>query len=193
REFGTSSPEEQREMLDLIIEQGQQLRVLIEDLVDASRVEFGTLRVEDDEVDLAVVVDRVARSLADAPNPLVVELPDPLEHVRADESRLQQIIANLVGNAMKHSPGGSPVEIQLRPDDERLAVAVVDHGQGIDPEFLPSIFEPFAQQERGAARGTGLGLGLYIVRGLVEAMGGTIEAHSTPGVGSEFVVRLRRA
>jgi signal transduction histidine kinase len=193
REFGTSSAAEQREMLDLIIEQGQQLRVLIEDLVDASRVEFGTLRVEDEEVDVAVVVGRVARALSEATNPLLVGLPGDLDRVRADEARLQQIIGNLVGNAMKHSPPGTAVEIQLRPDDERLAIAVVDHGQGIDPAFLPNIFEPFAQQERGAARGTGLGLGLYIVRGLVEAMGGTIEAHSALGHGSEFVVRLRRA
>jgi signal transduction histidine kinase/FixJ family two-component response regulator len=193
REFDRSSPEERREMLDLIIEQGSQLRVLIEDLVDASRVEFGTLRVRDEEVDLAAVVDRVARPLEGSPNPIVVRLPAELPPVRADESRVQQVVANLVGNAGKHSPEGTPVEIVVRPEEQRVAVAVVDRGNGIDPQFLPSIFEPFAQQERGGARGTGLGLGLYIVRGLVEAMGGTVEASSTLGEGSEFVVRLRRA
>jgi signal transduction histidine kinase len=113
--------------------------------------------------------------------------------VRADEARLQQVVANLVNNAMKHSPSGASVEIRVVTEDERLAIAVVDRGAGIDPAFLPNIFEPFAQQERGAARGTGLGLGLYIVRGLVEAMGGEISAHSTLGAGSEFVVTLRRA
>jgi signal transduction histidine kinase len=193
REFETSSREEQREMLDLIIEQGSQLRLLIEDLVDASRVEFGTLRVADEEVDVAAVLDRVARARAEAANPLEITLAPGLSRVRADESRLQQVVGNLVDNAMKHSPAGSPVDIGVRPDGERVAITVADHGVGIDPAFLPSIFEPFSQEERGGARGSGLGLGLYIVRGLVEAMGATIEARSTPGTGSEFIVRLRAA
>jgi signal transduction histidine kinase len=193
REFETASREEQREMLDLIIEQGKQLRVLIEDLVDASRVEFGTLRVADAEVDVRAVVGRVARSRADAPNPLAIDLPADAPAVRADGSRLQQVLANLVDNAMKHSPAGSPVDIAVRPEGERVSITVADHGAGIEPAFLPNIFEPFSQQERGAARGTGLGLGLYIVRGLVEAMGGTIEARSTLGEGAQFVVRLRAA
>ena len=192
RQFDTSSPEEQREMIDLIIEQGQQLRVLIEDLVDASRVEFGTLHVETADVDAPAVVERVVRGVTEATHPLEIRMPETLGPVRADERRLQQVIANLVGNAMKHSSPGSPVVVEARPDDEGVTFAVIDRGKGIDPSFLPHIFEPFAQQERGG-RGTGLGLGLYIVRGLVEAMGGRIEAHSRLGEGSELCVWLRRA
>jgi two-component system, OmpR family, sensor histidine kinase KdpD len=120
-------------------------------------------------------------------------VPPGLPRVRADASRLRQVVGNLVDNAMKHSPAGSPVHIAAHGDGERVTITVADRGEGIDPAFLPSIFEPFSQQERGGARGSGLGLGLYIVRGLVEAMGGTIEAHSTPGAGAEFVVRLRAA
>jgi two-component system sensor histidine kinase KdpD len=191
REFETSSREQQREMLDLIIEQGAHLRALIEDLVDASRVEFGMLRVAEDEVDVAAAVDRVARARADAPNPLAIDLPPGLPRVRADGSRLRQVVGNLVDNAIKHSPAGSPVHVVARAEGERVAITVADDGAGIDPAFLPSIFEPFSQQERGDTRGSGLGLGLYIVRGLVEAMGGTIEARSTPGAGTELIVRLR--
>jgi signal transduction histidine kinase len=189
RQFDTASPEEQREMIDLIIEQGHQLRALIEDLVDASRVEFGTLRVDCTDVDARAVIERAARGVPAASHPLEISVPDGLGPVRADERRLQQVITNLVGNAMEHSPPGSPVVVDVRPDGHGVAFAVTDRGKGIDPQFLPHIFEPFAQAERGG-RGTGLGLGLYIVRGLVEAMGGRIEADSRVGEGSEFRVWL---
>jgi two-component system, chemotaxis family, sensor kinase Cph1 len=100
------------------------------------------------------------------------------------------VMTNLIGNAMKHSPPGTLVVVEARPDDDGVTFSVIDRGEGIDPEFLPHMFEPFTQQERG---GPGLGLGLYIVRGLVEAMGGRIEAHSRPGEGSELCVWLPRA
>jgi two-component system, OmpR family, sensor histidine kinase KdpD len=193
RDFETAPRAQQREMIDLVLEQGTQLRVLIEDLMDASRVEFGTLRVADEEVEGGVAGPRVAPERGETANPLAIAVPPGLPRVRADASRLRQVVGNLVDNAMKHSPAGSPVHIAAHGDGERVTITVADRGEGIDPAFLPSIFEPFSQQERGGARGSGLGLGLYIVRGLVEAMGGTIEAHSTPGAGAEFVVRLRAA
>jgi signal transduction histidine kinase len=192
QQFGTASADEQREMIDLIIEQGHQLRVLIEDLVDASRVEFGTLHVECTDVDAREVVDRVARGVTDASHPLEIRLPREVPSVVADERRLQQVLTNLVANAMTHSSPGSPVVVEGRPADDGVTFAVIDRGKGIDPSFLPQIFEPFAQQERGG-RGTGLGLGLYIVRGLVEAMGGRIEARSSVGEGTELCVWLPHA
>ena len=192
RQFDVASREEQREMLDLIIEQGQHLKVLVEDLVDASRVEFGTLHVQTGAVDAREVAERVARSLADREHPIRLRLPPELPAVHADDRRLQQVLTNLVTNGMKHSEPGSAVDVEAVADDECVTFSVVDRGKGIDPDFLPQIFEPFAQEQRGG-RGTGLGLGLYIVRGLVEAMSGRIEAHSVLGEGSRFVVHLRRA
>jgi signal transduction histidine kinase len=108
-----------------------------------------------------------------------------------DEARLEHVISNLVTNGFKHSPAGARVEIAADTDGDRVRVAVSDSGTGIEPEFFAHIFEPFTQ----AASITGRrdGLGLYIVRGLVDAMRGTIEAESTLGVGSRFTVRLERA
>ena len=193
RRFETLSAAQREEMIGHIIEQGGHLRVLINDLLDASRVEFGGLRVTTGDVDVHDVVGRVERSFSDGANPIVVRLDPELPPVVADDGRLQQVMSNLVGNAVKHSPAGAPVEIAGAVDGARVRLEVADHGTGIDPDFLPHIFEPFAQAERPTGRETGLGLGLYIVRGLVEAMGGTIDAHSTPGEGSRFVVRLARA
>jgi signal transduction histidine kinase len=131
----------------------------------------------------------VSRAVVDASHPLELRLPEELRPVLADERRLQQVMTNLVANAITHSPPDSPVVVEARPDHVGVTFAVIDRGKGIDPAFLPQIFEPFAQQERGG-RGTGLGLGLYIVRGLVEAMGGSIEAHSRLGQGTELCVWL---
>ncbi len=113
--------------------------------------------------------------------------------VSGDRQRIEQVVSNLVGNAIKHSPDGTPVEIEAAADGEYVRVAVIDHGSGIEPKFLARLFEPFTQAGSDSSRESGLGLGLYIVRGLVEAMGGTIEANSRLGEGSEFVLRLPRA
>ncbi|HKV66542.1 MAG TPA: ATP-binding protein, partial [Gaiellales bacterium] len=97
------------------------------------------------------------------------------------------------GNAFKHTRPGTPVELEVGADGDLVHVAVIDHGNGIEPEFLARIFQPFTQASASSARQEGLGLGLYIVHGLVGAMGATIEATSTVGTGSRFTVRLLRA
>jgi signal transduction histidine kinase/FixJ family two-component response regulator len=192
--LGTASPERQLEMTTHILEQSHRLRELIDDLLDASRVEFGGLRVELGPVDVGAVAARHADSLGRSPCPIVLRIPDGLPPAVADEARLEQVIANLVANAVRHSPAGTPVEVRADAIDGQLRLVVADLGSGIAPELLPQLFEPFT---RGAAvirgRADGLGLGLYISRGLVEAMGGTIAVRSVPGEGSEFTVRLRQA
>jgi CheY-like chemotaxis protein len=112
--------------------------------------------------------------------------------VRADSSRLQQVIWNLLSNAIKFSPRGAEVRITMRDDDHGLRVSVTDQGQGIAPEFLPYLFDRFTQSDAGSNRQRGgLGLGLSIVKQLVEAHGGTISAHSDGlGRGARFELWL---
>jgi signal transduction histidine kinase/FixJ family two-component response regulator len=193
RRLDTATSERRREMLEQILDQGRRLGLLIDDLLDATRVEFGGLRVQRVAIDLRRVTARVERSFAAAPGPLVVELPTGLPPAVGDEVRLEQVLSNLAANAFKHSPRGAPVTIVAEPDGDHVRIAVVDFGSGIEPEFLRHVFEPFAQAADTGARQEGLGLGLYISRGLVEAMGGGITAESRPGEGSRFVVQLERA
>jgi signal transduction histidine kinase/FixJ family two-component response regulator len=192
--LGTASQERQLEMTTHILAQGRRLGELIDDLLDASRVEFGGLRVQLGDVDVGAVVTRHADSLGRSPCPLVLRIADALPPAVADEARLEQVVANLVGNAIRHSPAGSPVEVRADAIDGHVRLVVADHGSGIPPELLPHLFEPFTRGKASAGgRSDGLGLGLYISRGLVEAMDGTIAVHSRPGEGSEFCVRLRLA
>ena len=189
RRFATSSDDDRMLMIEHIEEESRRLGVLIEDLVDASRVEFGGVRVALDDVDVPPLLARIARS-----HSTVVVRADPgLPAARADPRRLEQVLANLVANAVKHSPAGAPVAISATAQDGHVRLSVSDRGEGIDPEFLPRLFEPFVQAGGASGRENGLGLGLYIVRGLLDAMGGSISAHSRKGEGSDFVVLLRRS
>jgi two-component system, OmpR family, phosphate regulon sensor histidine kinase PhoR len=189
--LGSASQERQGEMTTHILQQSRRLGELIDDLLDASRVEFGGLRVKLDDVDVGAVVARHADSLGRSPCPVVLRVAAGLPRAVADEARLEQVVANLVGNAIRHSPAGSPVEVRADAVDGQVRLVVADHGSGIAPELLPQLFEPFTRGKAGAGgRSDGLGLGLYIARGLVEAMGGTIAVRSRAGGGSEFTVLL---
>ena len=187
------TPERAAEMLDQILDQGQRLGGLIDDLLDATRVESGGLRVHLGEIDVGRVLAHVERSFQAAGSPIIVRIAPDLPVAVGDATRLEQVISNLVTNGFKHSPAGARVEIAADTDCDRVRVAVSDSGTGIEPEFLAHIFEPFTQAASITGRRDGLGLGLYIVRGLIDAMRGTIEAESTLGVGSRFTVRLERA
>lgn len=194
RGFESDSPERQADMLAAIIEQSRALSSLVDDLVDAARAEFGGFRMTLDTVDASSVIARVERLFGEAANRVVVRLAPDLPKVHGNGPRLEQVLSNLVANAVKHSPPDAVVELRADLEGDRVRLSVVDAGSGIAPEFLPHLFDPFTQGGLASAqRDGGLGLGLYIVRGLVEAMGGTVEAHSRLGHGSEFVVRLWRA
>jgi len=172
---------------------------LIDDLLDMSRVVSGQLRLEVQPVDLARVVESAVDSIrptADAKNIVVVTRPgDTLPLLPGDPARLAQIIWNLLSNAVKFTPQHGRVEIALRRDGGSVEISVKDTGKGIDPRFLPHVFDPFRQEESSSSRGRGgLGLGLAITRQLVELHRGKIEARSEGlGCGSEFVVRLTTA
>ena len=179
------------EYLQIIESSGKSLGQLIEDLLDLSRIESGRFALEDGAVDVAAEIHNVVRMME--PNArekglMLVASVDPNmpPRVRGDRRRINQIIVNLVGNALKFTASGS-ITISAKLDGERLTVAVTDTGQGIDEGDQGRIFEPFTQVSGGEARrSAGLGLGLAICKRLVHQMRGHIGVDSTPGDGSRF-------
>jgi PAS domain S-box-containing protein len=169
---------------------------LIDDLLDVSRISSGKLGLEVGPVDLIDVVEstiETVRPAADAKGlRLDSELQPEARTLVGDAGRLQQIVSNLLTNAVKFSETGGRVRIDLRRIDAAAELVVTDEGRGIDPEFLPYVFERFRQSDATIARSQGgLGLGLTIVRHLVELHGGTIQASSAGrGKGARFMVRL---
>jgi signal transduction histidine kinase len=169
---------------------------LIDDLLDVSRVTGGKLRLDVRAVNIAEVVQHAVdtvRPTADARGVHLESLIDlAAGRVRGDHERLQQIAWNLLSNAVKFTATGGRVVVNLRRVENEVEIVVSDTGIGISPEFLPHVFERFRQEEAGTKRRFGgLGLGLAIVRNLVELHGGTVTAHSDgTGHGSTFTVHL---
>lgn len=169
---------------------------LIEDLLDVSRVISGKVRLEVDEIELQKVIDAALDSVRPAMEAREIRFQrviDPaVPRVMGDPNRLQQVVWNLVSNAIKFTPKGGRVELTLARVDSHAELTVSDSGRGIEPSFLPQLFQRFRQADGSTTRSYGgLGLGLAICRHLVELHGGTIEAHSEGlGRGSTFVVNL---
>jgi signal transduction histidine kinase/ActR/RegA family two-component response regulator len=181
-------------MLDRQIRNGARL---LDDLLDVSRLTRGLVDIRREPVRLdAVVASAVEsqRALLDAAgHQLALELPDAPVVVSGDPTRLEQVVANLVHNAAKYTPERGHVRVTLAREGDDAVVTVADDGAGIAPELLPRIFELFVQGETGLARSRGgLGLGLTLVKRLVELHGGTVTARSDgPRRGATFTVRLR--
>ena len=169
---------------------------LIEDLLDMNRLISGNVHLDVAPVEVAGLVHLTMQSLKPAADARGVQLiafvQSNVGGIVADARRLQQVLWNLVHNAVKFSKAGGRVEIQLQRHEESLELTVKDNGRGISPSFLPHVFERFRQQDASSTRSaTGLGLGLSIAKHLVELHGGTIAAHS-PGndEGATFVVTV---
>ncbi len=170
-----------------------QLR-LIEDILDVSRIISGKLRLQTHIVDLIKVAHAASEMLrpaaADRKVTLAANVPSESIVVHGDAQRLQQVITNLLSNAVKFTPAGGRVEVALQVDHGTAVVEVSDNGVGIDPRFLPHVFERFTQADSSPSRSHGgLGLGLAIVRYLVEAHRGAVLAES-PGVGQGSTFRV---
>ncbi|RPH75211.1 MAG: response regulator, partial [Nitrospiraceae bacterium] len=187
--------EKQHRYLSRMLDNSNRLIRMIEDLLDRTRIQSGRLDLVPGEIDLGhCVADAVEqlRLLAHAKLQTleVVAPPAPLV-VWADRDRLIQIVMNLVQNAVKFTPEGGSILVTVRQENQALAgVSVLDTGPGIPPEFLDQIFDPFFRAKQVRSGIKGLGLGLSIVRTLVELQGGTIAARSEPGRGAELVFTI---
>jgi PAS domain S-box-containing protein len=179
-----------------VIERNTRVQVqLVEDLLDMGRIASGKMRLDVQRVDLASAVEaalETARPAADAKAIRLQKVLDPGVTVSGDPGRLQQVFWNLLANAIKFTPKGGFVRVVMERVNSHVEVSVVDSGQGMKPEFVAHAFERFRQSDSAGARRTGgLGLGLSIVRNLVEMHGGTVTASSEgEGRGSTFVVHL---
>jgi signal transduction histidine kinase len=192
-----TAPREQARAL--IERQVRHLTRLVDDLLDVSRITRGKIRLSMERVDLARLARSVAedrrRTLEHAGLKLVLDLPETPVWVSADGTRMAQVLNNLLDNAAKFTDREGTVVVRLRrePDAARVALSVKDSGIGLEPDLLPHVFDVFSQADRSLERSRGgLGLGLALVRGLVELHGGTVAAASEgPDRGAEFTVHLR--
>jgi CheY-like chemotaxis protein len=169
---------------------------LIDDLLDVSRISLGKITLRRSRVELSKIIQQAvetSRPLIDASgHQLTVELPSQSVLLDADATRLAQVVSNLLNNAAKYTEPGGRIALLVERLASEVAIRVRDNGVGIPPAMLPQVFEIFTQVDRSIERSQGgLGIGLSLVKGLVEMHGGSVEAHSSgPGQGSEFVVRL---
>jgi PAS domain S-box-containing protein len=169
---------------------------LVEDLLDVSRIVSGKMRIDAHPLGVVPVVDAAIDSIQAAATGkqirLVRSFDATTDEVLGDARRLQQIVWNVVSNAVKFTPRGGHVHVQVGSTADAVEISVTDDGRGIDPRFLPCVFEPFRQADGGSARVTGgLGLGLAITKHLVEIHGGTIDVASEGlGKGATFTITL---
>ncbi|MCA1594149.1 MAG: response regulator, partial [Acidobacteria bacterium] len=169
---------------------------LIDDLLDVSRIITGKLRLDVRQIDPHSFIESAIEALhpaAEAKNVRVQKVMDTgIVSVAGDPGRLQQVVWNLLSNAIKFTPKGGRVQVRLERVNSHIEIAVSDTGAGIKPEFLPHVFERFRQADQATTRQYGgLGLGLAIVRHLVELHGGTVQAESEgEGQGATFIVKL---
>ena len=176
----------------IIVHQTAHMRRLIGDLLDAGRIDSGTLSVDPEPLDVAVLVEQARTTFGSGGGrqPICIDLAPDLPPVMADERRIVQVLNNLLANAARHSPESSPIHVGAVRDGLEVAVSVADEGRGIAPERLPHLFRKYADVA-GAREPAGFGLGLVICKGIVEAHGGRIRAESAgPGMGTRFTFTL---
>jgi two-component system CheB/CheR fusion protein len=176
--------------------QSRHMARLLDDLLDVARITRGTLQLHERACDLRDAIEggieALAPMIAERELTLRRELPDEPLPLRGDPERLQQVVASLLSNAVRHSDPGGSIHLCVGRDHDHATLSVRDHGSGIPAELLSQVFEPFVQSEQGLDRPRGgLGVGLTLVRRVVELHGGTVRAHSEGvGRGSELVVQL---
>jgi signal transduction histidine kinase len=193
---GTLDPSRYAHALDVIERNTRAQAQVVDDLLDLSRVIQGTVRLDREAIDLGAVLDTAVESLkptADARQiTLTCASPRGVTIVSGDQARMQQVAWNILSNALKFTPAGGRIEAAASVDHDDACIRISDSGEGIAPEFLPYVFDRFRQENEAVTRThAGLGLGLALVRHLVELHGGTIEAASDgKGKGATFTVRL---
>ncbi len=201
RPDATWDPETARQSLQIIEEEADRLEVLIDNLLDVSRIQAGDLRLDISDVNMNRLLERVAQDYRTqtTAHQIEVDLPDELPLVSGDEERLRQVFTNLLGNAIKYSPDGGLIRIGAWVDKRagnedkkpRLVVYVADAGIGIPDDELPKIFDRFYRIDTSLRRRTaGVGLGLFLINAIVEAHKGEIWVRSEVNKGTTFSVAL---
>lgn len=185
----------QQQAFTIIERQLKQLVRLVDDLLDVSRVSTGRIHLQREQLDLRAIVkggvETVRLLIEQRRHTLDVHLPPSPIWIDGDPTRLEQVVVNLLNNAAKYTDEGGHIWLNLQQEGNEAVLQVRDSGVGIAPELMPHIFDLFTQAERSLARSQGgLGIGLNLVRRLVEMHGGEVAVYSTVGQGSEFVVRL---
>jgi len=182
-------PAQQRECLETISQEAERLGHLVEEILDLSQIEAGQLPIYRQLVNVEVLCQRALASVRHPglKHQLKMQLPSDLPRVLADPNRIQQVLTNLLSNAIKYSPPGSVVAVEAALTNSHVEIRVADQGEGLSPEEMKPLFQPFYRTPAARASGrAGTGLGLYISRSIVEAHGGRIWAESEVGKGSVF-------
>ena len=184
--------EERAEFLATIDEEADRLNALVGNLLDMSRLQAGALDILAEPVDLDEVLPAALRSMGAADGAVVLDVPEGLPRVLADRGLLERALANVLSNAVRFSPPGKPARVTAGVVDRVVDVRVADRGQGVPAAERDRLFKPF-QRLGDSGQSEGVGLGLAVAKGFLEAMGGEIEADDTPGGGLTVVARLRAA
>lgn len=190
--------ERQQRYIEAIRESSSQLSLMISDLLDISRMESGKLELTITEIDLTQKIDDVIRRMQSQFDEkqicVLIEIPTELGAIQADDTRLSQVITNLLSNACKYSPVGSTVTVTATEDAEFVKIDVSDSGMGISKDDQSKLFTKFFRADNTPTRTeSGTGLGLFIVKQLIQAQGGKISVESETGIGSTFSFTLPRA
>ena len=183
----TDDPGQREELLDVVDRQSGRLQAMVEEMLVAARMQENANRPTTRQVDLCALIKLTALDSNVAGRPVEVELPESCS-VRAEPEALRRVLTNLIENAHKY--GAAPIRVALQVDDEKVVLSVIDRGPGVPPEERDRVFERFYRVDPNGTK-PGMGLGLSIVRGLVESCGGTVWVEDAPGGGAAFRVALR--
>jgi PAS domain S-box-containing protein len=178
--------------VDTVLEQADRLGRLIDDLLLASLIEADRFDIQREELDLVREVALAVGQSQQDEHPIHLKLESDSLPLSGDRQRLGQVFANLLSNAMKYSPAGRPITVQVSASKDSASVAITDQGVGIAPEDVARLFTRFFRAQGASRNVQGLGLGLYITHRIVHAHGGSIDVQSEPGTGSTFTVTLPR-
>jgi len=181
--------EDRRKWLGSINSESHRLTELIEELMNVSRIEAGSLEVNGERVELEPIVADAVAAVGSLPAgcELEIDIPSNLPDVWGDRNNLQQVLINLLSNAVKYSPAGGKVSLTVETTDAMMRVGVRDQGLGMSIEDQSKLFTSFYRVQSEATKNIqGTGMGLYIVKSLVEMMGGAVDVQSASGIGSTF-------
>jgi signal transduction histidine kinase len=179
--------------LRIVGDQARRLELLVDEMLDISRIETGLFSVDRAPMDLAALSRRVAEELEPTlqAHTLALEVPEVPVPIRGDERRLEQVLQNLLGNAIKYSPDGGQIGLRITPVDGYARLEIRDEGLGIPEAELEHLFQRFYRAANvDHVRISGFGLGLYLVQQIVSRHDGTVEVTSTEGQGSTFAISL---